>query len=385
MRVLLDCRFQEGAGPNVLTRGLLGALRERARGCAIELAVLRHRGQELPEGEGLETIHVPTRARPLEFLWVQTALPALLRRRRFDLCHGLKHVGPLLAPVPTLLWVHATGQFLPGGMEAQGLPWPDRVYWSRVLRAAVRRATHVTTVSADCRDVLVGRLGVPAERVTVLPPGLDPSFRVVRDPARVAAARRRWELPSRFVLMVGNVTRVENYDTAARALALLKEEPGLEDVKMVWVGEPPAADAPLRELIERLGLEHEIVMTGYLDHSELPAIYNAAELLLLPPLAAGFPTPAMEAMACGVPVVATAVGAIPDVTGEAALLVERPRDAREMGAALRRVLDDDELRAGLVRRGLERSSDFAWSATADTVFDLYERLGDSCRSEGHRA
>ena len=151
MRILLDCRFREGAGPNVQSRYLLDHLiRLNTRH---EFLVLQHTKQALPHYPNVRRLEVAARTPIGEFLWIQCVLPSLLRRHEVDIYHTLKHVGPLFTRVPTIMHIREVGHFFPEGLEAFQIGFASRLYWNHILVWAMRRATHIFGNSQECVDV----------------------------------------------------------------------------------------------------------------------------------------------------------------------------------------------------------------------------------------
>jgi glycosyltransferase involved in cell wall biosynthesis len=338
-----------------------------------DFVMVQHKGQGLPDYPGINKIMVPTRVPYLEFLWVQLQLPTLLKRHNIAVCHSLKHVGPLQTSVPTVLHVREVGHFFPEGQEAFKLSLPNRLYWTHVLPLAMKRATHVIGVSGHCKDVIVEKFGIPERRVSVVYQGIDPKFRVVQDKEKIADCRRRYGLPLEYILAVGNLYPHKNYDTVVKMLAKLRQH-STSPVKLVIVGDESYAGPELHKLIADCDLDRDIVFTGYVEHDDLIFIYNAASLLLFPPIVASFPNPCLEAMACGIPVVASDRGAVAEVTGGAALLLNDPKSVDQMLGAVSRVLDSQGLRAELRERGFLRVGEFSWEASARRLLGLYEEL-----------
>src|SRR5688572_1550902 len=219
-RVLLDCRFQKGAGPNVATRYLLDHLMRL--NTSYDFVILQHRSQPFPDYAGVPKVFVPSRRPAAEFAWVQAALPAVLARYRIDVCHSLKHVGPLFTRVPTILHVHEVNHFSREGGRGFDLDLVHAIYWSRVLVWGLRRASHVVTLTAQSKQVLTEHVGIPEHKITVVPYGLGPVFRILDDERGMADCRRRYGLPDRYILCVGNICPQENYVSVVKMLAALR-------------------------------------------------------------------------------------------------------------------------------------------------------------------
>lgn len=338
-----------------------------------EFLILQHRDQALPAYPQVRKIYVPARTRLGEFLWVQCMLPSLLRRLHVDVYHTLKHIGPLFTRVPVVMHVREVGQFSPEGLEAFQLSFAMRMYWTHVLVWAMKRATHVFGNSQECIDVPQSKFGISPDKMSVLHNGLDEKFRVVSDSSAIAECKSRHRLPEKYILCVGNLYPHKNYDTVVKMLAGLKALTAGAP-RLVFVGDKSYARPEFFDLIKKLGMQEEIIFTDFVGHRDLVYLYNGAQLLVFPPIVASFPNPTLEAMACGVPVVATNRGAVADITDGAALLLNDPRDVQEMIDAVSRALYDDRLREDLREKGLRRARDFSWEASSRGVFDLYRRI-----------
>lgn len=317
---------------------------------------------------------MPSQKPLFEFLWVQLCLPVLLKLYNIDICHSLKHVGPLFTSVPTALHLHAVGHFFPEGQEAFKLSLHNRIYWNHILVWGLKRASHIFGVSRECKTVITQKFGIPEHKVSVIYNGFNQKFKVIQDSTAISEYRRRKNLPEKYILCVGNLYPHKNYETVVRMfkklVALNEESP-----KLVIVGDTSFAKSEFHALIRQLGIESHIVFMNYVDQEELVYIYNGALLFLFPPMVESFGIPLLESMACGVPVVASDRGAIAEVAGGAALLLKNPRDEEEMLAAVRRVTDDRKLRKEMQQKGFQRVKDFSWDASAAKVLQLYESIG----------
>jgi glycosyltransferase involved in cell wall biosynthesis len=222
-------------------------------------------------------------------------------------------------------------------------------YQRAILPALARRARLVITVSEFSRGEIVDTLGVPAERVRVVPNGVDERFSPAVDPE---PARAAYALERRYVLLVG--TRIARKNLAALAAAARRlSERGVELV---------AAGSGRGYMQAETGLE--VRALGYVPEELLPSLYRGAAALAMPSLYEGFGLPCIEAMAAGTPVVASDRGALPEVCGDAALLVD-PADGSALADALLAAVEDDALAARLTRAGTERAATFTWGRTAE--------------------
>ncbi len=299
-------------------------------------------------------------------LWQQFHLPLRARRQHVDLLHVTGFDAPIWRPVPTVLTVHdLIGMLFPGN-----LPPIARFYWSRWLPWSARRASHIIVDSGCTGRDLVRLLRIPEERISVVPLGVDRRFTPQPSEA-VSAVRTRFELPDRIALYVGTIEPRKGIDTLLAAWATLAaSRPG---VSLVIAGKPGWYTDRLHVRVRQLGLEKHVHWTGYVPAAVLPALYSAAEVFVFPSRYEGFGLPPLEAMACGTPVVSSSAAALPEVVGDAGLLVP-PDDVPALAGALQRVLAEPALRAELRARGLRHASAFTWQRTAAQTRAVYEAV-----------
>jgi glycosyltransferase involved in cell wall biosynthesis len=241
--------------------------------------------------------------------------------------------------------------------------------YERRLRSRVETADHIITVSQFSRGDILDWSGIDPHKVSVVYNGVSQKFRPLDDEDLLEEVRRRYGLPRRFVVCLGSTEPRKNIRDAIKAFAELRRlEPGVSLV-VTGVGyrrvEPGQAFA---------GLPLDgVLFAGYVSDMDMPAVLNLAELLFFPSLYEGFGLPPLEAMACGTPVVAANATSIPEVVGEGAFLVS-PKNIAELAGALEMVLNSDDLRAELIKKGFERAAQFRWAKTAMETRKIYERV-----------
>jgi glycosyltransferase involved in cell wall biosynthesis len=299
-------------------------------------------------------------------LWEQVVLPARLLGR-CDLLHGLAFALPLA-------W---TGRAVVTVLDLSFLRHPqafnrgNRLYLTLSTILAVRRADRVLTISEHGRREVIQLLGVSPDRVTATLCAADEQFRPL-PPAEVEAFRRRRGLPERFILYLGTLEPRKNVATLLQAYARLRAD--LQPAPaLVLAGSPGWLYEEVFSTIERLGLRDHVLLPGFVAADEQPLWYNAAAVFAYPSLYEGFGLPPLEAMACGIPVVASDASSLPEVVGEAGLLVP-PRDDSALAASLRRVLEEDALASHLRRAGPERAAQFSWRRMALETLRCYEEV-----------
>jgi glycosyltransferase involved in cell wall biosynthesis len=293
--------------------------------------------------------------------WDQVALPAALRRDGIGVFLSPYYKRPLAAPCPVVVTIHDLF-FI--GYPGRRRPVRDAAL-TRLARLYARGAGAVVADSEHSRRAIVARLGIAAERIAVVPVGLGPEFR----PARPTAGQReRYGLGASYVLYVGNFLPHKNLPRLLRAWAALAA-PLRSAHRLVLAGGDRAGAAALGALARSLGLGDGVALPGVIEDADLPALYGGAALVVQPSLEEGFGLPALEAMACGAPVIASRRGALPEVVGDAGRLVD-PDDEPALAAALAHLLLSADARAALARRGLARAAEFTVERTAGRVVDL---------------
>ena len=237
----------------------------------------------------------------------------------------------------------------------------------RISLEFMKRAAVVVADSTQTKRDLVDFIHIDPDKVVVIHPGLNQVF--TPDPGNRPALRRRFGFESKRVILQIGRGFYKNLPAVIRALHCLRRD-GV-DACVARVG-PPLAGAE-RALAERLGVLRHIIEIGAVADRDLPALYNAVDVLLFPSLYEGFGWPPLEAMASGIPVVCSRAGSLDEVIADAALTAD-PEDFETLAWHVGTVLTDDRLREVLVSRGLERAAQFSWNKTAEQMIGLYRGL-----------
>ena len=241
----------------------------------------------------------------------------------------------------------------------------------RTVSRIARDADAIIAVSEHTKDTIVERLGVAPDRIVVVSHGVDETFRPAPT-AAVAHLRARLGLARPYILFVGTAEPRKNLLRLVDAFALMCHG-GRKDLDLVIAGKAAWGSTSLRARIAAHGLESQVRLLGYIAGADLPALYSGASVFVLPSLAEGFGIPLLEAMACGVPVVASNTTALPEVYGDAAFGFD-PTSTEALAAALERVLNDEVLRADLVGRGFKRAARFSWEEAARKTLGVLEAV-----------
>jgi glycosyltransferase involved in cell wall biosynthesis len=283
-----------------------------------------------------------------------------------DLFHATDHLLPRFSRVRSVFTLHDLAFRLYPETHTALNRWFLNVMMPRFLQAA----DAVIAVSEHTKRDALRAYNLDEAKVRVIYEGVNPRFRPA-PPEAVAVIRRKYGLPERFILSVGTIEPRKNLETALAAYRALKE--GGAAHKLVIVGKKGWLYRGFFRRLREEGLEGEVVFPGFVPDDDLPALYGGADLFLFPSLYEGFGLPPLEAMACGAPVVCSDVSSLPEVVGDAALLVP-PLEVRAWAEALRRLLGDADLRADLRARGLARAREFSWARAARATVEVYQQV-----------
>jgi glycosyltransferase involved in cell wall biosynthesis len=296
-------------------------------------------------------------------LWIQTALPALLREWRADVLHAPCYLAPVTTRVPTVVTVHDMASFL----FPEKFVLAHRIVYGTLVPLSIRRAAAIITVSNFTRMELRRLTDVPEERVFVVYNAADAVFSPSSNGVDPAAVRARYGIPERYLLFVGVLEPRKNVIGLLESFAAVRDR---IPHSLVLAGRSGWQTRAVFAAIERLRLHDRVVRTDYVPPADLVVIYRHADGFVYPSFYEGFGMPVLEAMSCGVPVITSNRSALPEVTGDAAVLVA-PEDRRALGEAMVRVVSDGRLRDDLRLRGLARARAFSWEESARATLDVY--------------
>jgi glycosyltransferase involved in cell wall biosynthesis len=234
---------------------------------------------------------------------------------------------------------------------------------------SVQRADHVIAVSEATRQDLIDLYHTSPEKISVLYHGVNPEFRPAEEKAKLKAIRQKYKLGERsFILSVGTIQPRKNYQRLIRAFAKIDSP-----VSLVIAGGKGWNYKDIFDEVARQGLANRVHFPGFVADADLPVLYRAATLFIYPSLYEGFGLPALEAMACGTPVVASNQSSLPEVVGQAGLLINS-QDEGAITAAMDRMLADKSLRQTLSEAGLKQAAKFSWPGMAKKLAALYEKV-----------
>jgi len=300
----------------------------------------------------------------LRILWEQIMLPIYSRKDRLDLFHYTDHALSLF---------QSTRQVIITVHDIAYIRFPDlmnksrQIYKRSILRESIKRASIIVADSYSTKRDVVEFFGINEKKIKVVHLGVESRFCPI---SNVEEYRLKNKLASKMILNVGTLEPRKNVITLMKAFNKLREK-GFEDYKLVIAGEKGWLYEQIFKEVEHSDMKNEILFLGVVKDEDLPMLYNCAEIFVYPSLYEGFGLPPLEAMACGIPVITSNTSSLPEVIGNAGIMVD-PGDANSLSEAMCKVLKDKELRLRMRNMGLERSKLFSWDNTAKQMLKIYD-------------
>jgi len=300
----------------------------------------------------------------------QWRIPLALKRERITLFHAPHYVLPPLVQCRSVVTIHDCIHL----MFPQYLPsWVAHGYARASIEMAARRATRVLTVSESSKRDILRFVDADPAKIDVIYNSYDERFGLEPREEDVVRLRERYQLQDRFVLYAGTVKPHKNLERLIEAFHLVRRQ-GFDDLKLVMIGDEISKYAALRRAVHTHQLHKYVRFLGFLPEETLAIMYRLAGLFVFPSLYEGFGLPPLEAMASGTPVVTSNLSSLPEVVGDAAVLVD-PYDPQAIADGMYRVLSDPALQADLKQKGLLRARQFSWEDSARKVREIYGIVG----------
>jgi glycosyltransferase involved in cell wall biosynthesis len=298
----------------------------------------------------------------------QVRIPLALWREGVTLFHAPHYVLPPLVPCRSVVTIHDCIHL----MFPQYLPNPMALTYARLaIGLAARRATRVLTVSESSKRDILRFVNIPADKIDVIYNAYDERFGIEPREEDMVRVRERYQLHDEFVLYAGTVKPHKNVERLIEAFGLVRKH-GLGHLKLVLIGDEISEYAALRRAVHSHQLHKYVRFLGYLPEETLAVMYRLAGVFVFPSLYEGFGLPPLEAMASGTPVVTSNVSSLPEVAGDAAVLVD-PYDPQSIAGGIERVLGDASLRQELRAKGLARAKQFSWETSVRRVREIYQQ------------
>jgi glycosyltransferase involved in cell wall biosynthesis len=368
MRIAIDVRKLHDFGVGTYVRNLVHWLARLDRDTEFVL-LCRREDCEAIEQLGPNFRPMPDRSANYSVA-EQLTVPLDLARVRADLFHAPHYVLPALTPCRSIVTIHDCihlmfPQYLPGRIA--------HLYARVFFWVAANRSARILTVSEASKRDILRFFPVPSDKVAVIHNAIDDRFATPPDADEMAQVRERYQLHDRFLLYAGNVKPHKNLERLIDAFSRLRSE-GLGDIKLLITGAEISRYAELRRAVHRFNLHKHVRFLGFQSAKTLAILYRLADAFVFPSLYEGFGLPPLEAMASGTPVLTSNVSSLPEVVGDAALLID-PYDPESIAQGMYRILSDESLRTDLIARGHARAATFSWEASVSRVLKIYRDVG----------
>ena len=300
---------------------------------------------------------------------IPLTLSAELRRNPVDVLH-VQFTAPPFAPCPVVVSIHDLSfEHLPQTFKRR-----SRTQLRLTVRRSARQASHVLALSDYARRDIIATYNVRPENVSVIPLAAPAHFGPVQDERELQRVRQTYGIETDYILSVGSIQPRKNLNRLIAAYSRLRRaQPERKLPQLVLVGKRAWLYDETLRIIKELEVGNSVILTGYVPEADLPALYSGALCFVYPSYFEGFGLPPLEAMKCGAPVIVGNKTSLPEVVGDAGLLVD-PFDVDEIAFAIKKVIDDSNLRASLRVKGLERAGLFDWRDTDRQNFAVYRNV-----------
>jgi len=303
----------------------------------------------------------------ITLIWDQLLLPLRMAREKIDVFLTPYFKVPLFLSSNVVLIINdLIPLFFP---EEFGLF--KRVYFRLMCQMAVRRAARIVTISENSRDDIVKLFNVPADKIGIVHLAAEQRFRPTD--IGIEEIRKKYTLPQKFILYVGNLSPHKNIHVLLKAYAALPLN--LREQYKLVLGTPKSDKylTHIKKIIEGMELTRDVVFTGFIEDEDLPTVYHMSSLFAFPSLYEGFGLPPLEAMACGCPVVSSNTSSLTEVLGDAALFFN-PHDVGEISSAIGQMLEDKDLQIKFRQKGLQRAKLFSIEKMGNKMLDVFESV-----------
>jgi glycosyltransferase involved in cell wall biosynthesis len=317
------------------------------------------------------TCPLPSSSILARILWEQFILPWQLLYYRIDILFTPSVAIPFWTPGKTVTVIH---DMIPFHKSVVKYSKTRSIYIRAATINAIKKSDIIIAVSEHTKREIIEFCASPEGKILVSLEGTDTKYQKISSKSIINEGRIKYKLPDRFILFVGTLEPGKNLQGLIEAFYQLKKENRITQ-KLVIVGAYGWGTQRHLELINEPILKDEIIFTGYVPDEDLPLIYNAADLFVFPSFYEGFGLPPLEAMACGTAVITSKLSSLPEIVGDAGLLIN-PYNTKELTDAIERVIKDEGLRAEMITKGFEQAKKFSWRRASEIIYNTFNRVGE---------
>lgn len=301
----------------------------------------------------------------------QFKMPKILLKHKLDLVHFPHFNVPILYPKKFVVTIHdITPKFFPGPKVKKSTA--RRLGYQTVFKLGVKKAKKVIAVSNYTKDNLVKYFKLPLEKIKVIHNGFNQNFKITTDENLLQKTKLKYNITKPFILYIGVWRDHKNLPGLIKAFNILRSDYKL-DYQLVLGGKPDSRYPEIKKVIDDSQFKSDIIMPGFVSQKELPLLYNAARLFVLPSFCEGFGLVALESLTCGTPVIASNTTSLPEILEDAALYFD-PKNPAEIAKVGNQVLTDSDLYNDLKNRGFKQIGRYSWNKCASETLRVYETL-----------
>ncbi|MDD4156498.1 MAG: glycosyltransferase family 1 protein [Candidatus Cloacimonetes bacterium] len=300
-----------------------------------------------------------------KLIWDYYLLPKAVKKYNLDLIILPKTVLPFFIHTKSVIVVHDLAYFMP---KLNAYPLIDSIYMKFMIKSSLKRTDHIISVSSNTKKDIIKIAGTDEAKIKVISEAADIKYRQITDKSNLNRIKDKYKLSDKYIFYSGSLSPRKNMIRLLIAYDKIKDK---IPHKLVLTGGKSWDDEKVHELIAQLG--DSVIKLGHVLDEDMPFIYNLADLFVYPSLYEGFGLPPLEAMACGCPVVASKSSSIPEVVGDAAIMID-PYNVDEIADAMYSVLTDMNLNNSMIDKGLNRANIFSWEQSAKHILELIKEI-----------
>lgn len=311
---------------------------------------------------------------PQRWLWDQVGLPTKARKAKIDLFHQPAFSAPIFYSGKKIVTIHDVISLF-----YTDIPFYSRQYYAKWMPFSYKFTDHIITVSEHSKRDIIEKLGIPAEKISVIYEAADERYAHPVSAEDLKRVKTKYYLHKPFVLNVGTLNPRKNLEFLVKVFSTIKQNTKLPH-QLIIAGKKGWHYDQLFKLVKDLGMEDEIIFTGYIEDEDKPALYRLADLFVFPSMYEGFGLPPLEAMMCGTPIISSNTSSLPEVVGDGGITLS-PTDKSGWVSAITHLLSNDNYRQELIGKGKTQAAKFSWELCAKETLDLYHQIGDVQKKE----
>lgn len=300
----------------------------------------------------------------------QFTLPFSFAKEKLDLIHYPHFNSPILYPKKSVCTIHdITPLFFPGHkMNA----WHRRLAHKLVFQSTIKKASQVIAVSESTKQGIIDHFGLNPNKIKVTHEGVDERFKNIQNNGIISSVKQKFGITKPYIFFVGVWRNHKNIEGLIKAFNLLKKRHNI-DHQLVLGGREDLHYTDIRKEIDKSDFKNDIITTGFIEDDELPVLYSAAEIFVVPSFIEGFGLIAIEAQKCACPVVSSNTSSLPEVLKDSAIFFD-PQKPEEMAEQILKVLDNEQIRNDLIEKGNKNCERFRWRECAKQTLEIYKSV-----------